>query len=157
MKKKIFILTLSLMLTGTLSACSFHASPEGENKTKTDAVSSEKKEAAPTAEPEKESSDSVSDKTDPEPDDVSSTAGVQTSDTFEEIPEQGWNSIVLYDTDLNGVTVTRGDDGTGNWYDADGTSYGNLDEIEDESAPIHASDGSVYYWNGAYAEAAASS
>ena len=42
-----------------------------------------------------------------------------TSRTIEEKVEsgeitQGWNSIVLYDIDLNGVQVKRGDDGV--WY-----------------------------------------
>lgn len=71
-----------------------------------------------------------------------------------QIPEQGWDSIVLYDIHLNGVEVTRGNDDTGNWYDANGVSYGNLDEA-DESAPIYNSNGEAYYWNGAYAQEAA--
>ena len=50
-----------------------------------------------------------------------------TSRTIEEKVEsgeitQGWNSIVLYDIDLNGVQVKRGDDGV--WYDENGVSYG---------------------------------
>ena len=153
MKKKLFMLTLSLVLMGTLSACSFHVSFDDEEKTET--VSSVKKDATPTPDQEKKGSGSVSEKTDPD-EDPSKTV-TETPDTSEEIPDQGWNSIVLYDTDLNGVTVTRGDDGTGNWYDADGISYGNLDEIEDESAPIYNSNGKAYYWNGAYAQAAANS
>lgn len=73
-----------------------------------------------------------------------------------DIPYQGWDSIVLYDADLNAVTVTRGTDGTGNWYDANGISYGNLDSA-DESAPIYNSNGEAYYWNGAIAQAAGGS
>lgn len=83
----------------------------------------------------------------------SSTNSSNNTDSSD-IPYQGWDSIVLYDTNLNEVTVTRGNDGTGNWYDANGVSYGNLDTA-DESAPIYNSNGEVYYWNGAIAQAIA--
>lgn len=70
----------------------------------------------------------------------------------QQISEQGWDSIILYDTDMNGVYVTRGNDG--NWYDENGVSYGNLD-IADDEAPIYNSNGEAYYWNGSFAQAAA--
>lgn len=80
-----------------------------------------------------------------------------TSKTIEEKVEsgeitQGWNSIVLYDIDLNGVQVKRGDDGV--WYDENGVPYGDLDNA-DESQPIINENGDVYYWNGDMAEQAA--
>lgn len=76
----------------------------------------------------------------------------ETENDSQQIPEQGWDSIILYDTDMNGVNVTRGNDG--NWYDENGVSYGNLDTADDE-APIYNSNGEAYYWNGNFAQAAA--
>ena len=70
------------------------------------------------------------------------------------MPEQGWNSIVLYDVNMNSVYVTRGKDGSGNWYDETGISYGNLDEA-DENSPIYNENGKAYYWNGQMAQDAA--
>lgn len=89
--------------------------------------------------------------------DSSEKAEEDTSKTIEEKVEsgeitQGWNSIVLYDIDLNGVQVKRGDDGV--WYDENGVSYGDLDNA-DESQPIINENGDVYYWNGDMAERAA--
>ena len=80
-----------------------------------------------------------------------------TSRTIEEKVEsgeitQGWNSIVLYDIDLNGIQVKRADDGI--WYDENGVSYGNLDNA-DESQPIVNENGEIWYWNGDLAEQAA--
>ena len=65
---------------------------------------------------------------------------------------QGWNSIVLYDIDLNGIQVKRADDGI--WYDENGVSYGDLDNA-DESQPIVNENGEIWYWNGDLAEQAA--
>lgn len=64
---------------------------------------------------------------------------------------QGLDSMLLYNTDMNSVCVTRGSDG--NWYDENGVSYGDLDNV-DEAAPIYNSNGEAYYWNGSYALAA---
>ena len=80
-----------------------------------------------------------------------------TSRTIEEKVEsgeitQGWNSIVLYDIDLNGIQVKRADDGI--WYDENGVSYGDLDNA-DESQPIVNENGEIWYWNGDLAEQAA--
>lgn len=79
------------------------------------------------------------------------SSGKNTQNDSSEIPYQGWDSIDLYDADLNSVNVARGNDGTGNWYDANGISYGNLDTV-DESAPIYNSNGDAYYWNAAIAQ-----
>ncbi|MDO4338305.1 MAG: hypothetical protein Q4C91_09490 [Eubacteriales bacterium] len=84
------------------------------------------------------------------------SSGTQTdssaSDT--EIPPQGFNSIILYDINMNSVHVTCGTDGTGNWYDENGVSYGDLDNV-DETAPIYNENGEAYYWNGTFAREAA--
>lgn len=70
------------------------------------------------------------------------------------MPQQGWDSIVLYDVNMNSVYVTRGKDGSGNWYDENGISYGNLDEA-DENSPIYNENGKAYYWSGQMAQDAA--
>ena len=159
MKKKLVILTLSLLTAGMLSGCSLEEIL-GTTTEVTKTASSET-DSVPSKTPSKGTAADTSSKDEKPVTDSTDSSQTASSDensnqgTEEEIPSQGWNSIVLYDTALNEKQVTRGDDGTGNWYDEDGISYGNLDEIQDESAPIYNENGEEYFWNASFAQEAA--
>ena len=151
MKKTVVLLILTLTLGSAITGCSLNRKAGKLSETQTEKISENskkqtgKKDDKKTAFAEKEKTPvQKADKND-------QTASQNTAPT--EIPEQGWDSIVLYDRNLDGVTVNRGSDG--NWYDDNGISYGNIDEIEDESLPIYDENGKDYYWNASYAEKAA--
>lgn len=111
--------------------------------------------SVPTVTVPAQAADTSSDSNSQSADDTAyETVGNQSQE--QEVPYQGWNSIVLYDINQHGITVQRGNDGTGNWYDLYGASYGNLDTLKDETQPIYNSRGEAYYWNGTLAEEAAS-
>lgn len=157
MKKAALLLLLTMMAGGILTGCG----AGGEKNQKT----SEKTAASPT--PKAVTPTETSKNTKPTASGSNTDSSAQNSNssqtensknpTAQEQDEnketdQGWDSIVLYDIDMNGVQVTRGDDG--NWYDDNGISYGNLDNV-DETQPIVNDNGDTYYWNGYYAELAA--
>ncbi|WP_274422921.1 hypothetical protein [Blautia sp. XA-2221] len=163
MKKAALFFMLAVMSGSVLTGCGSGA----ETKEKTEVTATPK----PTKSPKKSETSQKTSTNENKPQETSkgknnSSANgsvssekteKDTSKTIEEKVEsgevsQGWDSIVLYDIDLNGVQVKRGDDG--NWYDENGVSYGNLDNA-DESQPIINENGDTYYWNGDLAEQAA--
>lgn len=163
---------LTLMIAGSMmTGCSLDRMAKEGSETEKKTVSVTKKTETPAEAPKKTEGEkeTSSQEAQPEREDAESSEGTvnnsgqnseqnvqasQPQDAEEEIPFQGWDSIVLYDIDMNSVQVKQGDDGTGNWYDENGVSYGNLDEV-DESQPIENENGEIYYWNGSLAEQAA--
>ncbi len=180
--KKAALFFLTLMIAGSMmTGCSLDrmAKERSETEKKTVSVTkntetpaeTQKKAETPAEAPKKTEGEkeTSSQEAQPEREDAESSEGTvndsgqnseengqasQPQNTEEEIPFQGWDSIVLYDIDMNSVQVKQGNDGTGNWYDENGVSYGNLDEV-DESLPIENENGEIYYWNGSLAEQAA--
>ena len=170
--KKAALFFLTLMIAGSMmTGCSLDRMAKEGSETEKKTVSVTKKTETPAEAPKKTEGEkeTSSQEAQPEREDAESSEGTvnnggqnseqnvqasQPQDAEEEIPFQGWDSIVLYDIDMNSVQVKQGDDGTGNWYDENGVSYGNLDEV-DESQPIENENGEIYYWNGSLAEQAA--
>lgn len=135
--KKAALFFLTLMITGSMMiGCSLDRMAKEGSETEKKTVSVTKKTEIPAEAPKK---------TEGEKEISSQEAQPEREDAEEEIPFQGWDSIVLYDIDMNSVQVKQGDDGTGNWYDENGVSYGNLDEV-DESQPIENENGEYRPW-----------
>lgn len=161
MKKSVLFFTLTLLSASMITGCrSNMAGTSNTNKVSTEKETETESETTSTASSENTGAESTApeDSNSPASDNASGAEAHSASDTAQssapELSQQGWDSMILYDINLNATTVMRGTDGTGNWYDENGVSYGNLDTV-DESAPITNGNGEVYYWNGALAEQAA--
>lgn len=153
MKKAALFFMLAMVSGSILTGCGLSSSTK--EKTETSATP-KPEEATKTPKKTMNNKDKNAELLENEENNTENT-GEDSSETIEQKIESGeitqdWNSIVLYDIYMNGKQVTRRDDG--NWYDADGVSYGDLDNV-DETQPIVNENGDTYYWNGNYAEQAA--
>lgn len=153
MKKAALFFMLAMVSGSILTGCGFSLSTEEKTE-----ISATPKPGKVTKAPEKpvNNKDKNTEPLGNEENNAENT-GKDSSETIEQKVEsgeitQGWNSIVLYDIHMNEKLVRRGDDG--NWYDEDGVSYGDLENV-DETQPIVNENGDTYYWNGDYAEQAA--